>query len=50
MLFNLRDDPGETIDLSAKFPGKVAALQDRAEALIAELKAGGALPVSGPGR
>lgn len=47
-LFNLRDDPGETVDLSEKFPDKVAALRDRAQALVAEIKAGEILPISGP--
>jgi arylsulfatase A-like enzyme len=48
ILFNLRDDPGETIDLSERFPDKVEALGARAKALMAEIKAAGILPISTP--
>jgi len=46
ILFNLRDDPGETTDLNEAFPDKLKALRVRAEALIAELKADPILPIS----
>jgi arylsulfatase len=48
-LVNLRDDPGETVDLGAKFPARVEAMQARANALIAAIRAGGILPLSKPG-
>lgn len=47
-LFNVRNDPGETIDLSGKHPERVTALQARAEALSAEIKNDHILPVSTP--
>jgi len=46
MLFQVSDDAGETIDLSLKFPGKVAALRERAEVLMREMKRDGILPLS----
>lgn len=49
ILFNLRDDPGETTDQSGASPEKLKALQLRAEALIAELKADPILPLSTAG-
>ena len=49
MLFNLREDPGETVDRSAEFPERVAALEARAQALFAELQVGRLSLVSPPG-
>ena len=48
MLFNLKDDPGETVDLSAKHPDKVKAMKARADELFAEMKSGTILPISKP--
>jgi arylsulfatase len=48
MLVNLRDDPGESIDLSGRFPAKVKELRARADTLMAEIKAGGVLPLVTP--
>ena len=48
MLFNLKDDPGETVDLSEKYPEKVKAMSARAAELYAEMKSGTILPVSKP--
>jgi arylsulfatase A len=48
MLFNLREDAGETVDLSLTNPEKVSGLQARAEAWVAETKADGNLPLSTP--
>ncbi|MEZ5302008.1 MAG: hypothetical protein R3F11_15390 [Verrucomicrobiales bacterium] len=39
MLFNLRDDPGETADLSKSHPDKVADLEKRAAQLWREISA-----------
>ena len=50
MLFNLKDDPGETVDLSEKHPDKVKAMQARADEIFAEIKSGTILPVSKPGK
>jgi len=47
-LFNLRDDPDETVDLSEKFPDKVKAMKERAAALTAEIKASETLPITKP--
>lgn len=48
MLFNLRDDPGETIDLSEKFPEKVTTLKKRAAELHREIISEGTLPIFKP--
>jgi arylsulfatase len=48
ILFNLRNDPGETVDLSAEFPDKVKALRSRADELTAGIKNSKALPLSTP--
>lgn len=47
-LVNLREDPGETIDLSGKFPDKVEAFRTRAAELMAELRASETLPLATP--
>ncbi|MBT8044141.1 MAG: sulfatase-like hydrolase/transferase [Verrucomicrobiae bacterium] len=49
-LFNVAKDPGETVDLSEKFPEKVTALQKRATTLMQQIKDDGILPLSGPKR
>jgi len=48
MLFNLKDDPGETVDLSEKHPDTVKAMKARADELVAEMTSGTILPVSKP--
>lgn len=48
ILFNLRDDPGETIDQGEAFPDKITALRARAETVMAELKTNPVLPLSMP--
>jgi arylsulfatase len=48
ILFNVRDDGGETNDLSADHPDRVKALEARARALAAGIKADGILPLSKP--
>ncbi len=48
ILFNLRDDPGETVDLNAKHPGKVEELRRRAEVMAAAIKADPILPIAVP--
>ncbi len=48
ILFNLRDDPGETTDLGGSSPDTLEALRVRADTLIKELKDGRVLPVSTP--
>lgn len=50
MLFNVAHDPGETVDLSEKFPDKVKALQDRAQLLMKQMKEDEILPLSTPGK
>ena len=47
-LFNLKDDPGETVDLSEKHPDKVKAMKARADELFADIKNGTILPISKP--
>jgi arylsulfatase A len=47
-LYNLRDDIGETKDLSQQFPEKVQALKQRAEVLIQELDASKKLKIVTP--
>jgi arylsulfatase A-like enzyme len=47
-LLNLRDDPGETIDLSVESPEKTHALVERGKQLTCEIKAGTILPISKP--
>jgi arylsulfatase A-like enzyme len=42
------DDPGETVDLSAKFPAQVETLTARAAEIMAGIKAAPVLPVSKP--
>lgn len=48
MLYHLRDDPGETVDLSERHPDKVKTLQARADVLISSIKSGEILPISKP--
>ncbi len=48
ILFNVADDPGETVDLSEEFPDKVKALQQRSQLLMKQIKADGILPLSKP--
>ncbi|MCP4374918.1 MAG: sulfatase-like hydrolase/transferase [bacterium] len=48
MLVNLKDDLGETVDLSEKYPGKVKAMQARADKLFAEMQSGTILPIAKP--
>ncbi len=48
ILFNLREDPGETIDQSELFPDNLKALHARAKTLIAELQADPILPLATP--
>jgi arylsulfatase A len=50
MLFNLKDDVGETVDLSEKYPEKVKAMQARADKLFTEIKAGTILPIAKPAK
>jgi len=50
ILFNVANDPGETNDLSQKFPEKVKTLQERAKILMQAIKADGILPLSKPAR
>ncbi|MEM7457096.1 MAG: sulfatase-like hydrolase/transferase [Planctomycetota bacterium] len=47
VLFNLADDPGETIDLSEEHADVVVGLQSRAEELINELNESEKLPIFG---
>jgi arylsulfatase len=47
-LFNLRDDPGETIDISATNPDQTKAMEARAARLATELKAAPSLPLHTP--
>jgi arylsulfatase len=47
-LFNLRNDPGETEDLSEKFPERVREMEARAEAIFGKIMAEGILPISTP--
>jgi arylsulfatase A-like enzyme len=48
LLFNLNDDPGETIDLSEKFPAKVKELKAKAAKLIQDLDEGAKLELAKP--
>ena len=48
LLFNITDDPGETIDLSAKYPEKVKQLKALADKRIKEIKTGKILPIQKP--
>ncbi|MFT5905599.1 MAG: arylsulfatase A [Cryomorphaceae bacterium] len=48
ILFNVANDPGETVDLSKKFPEKVKALQERSQVLMKQMKEDGILPLSKP--
>ncbi|MDA0766951.1 MAG: sulfatase-like hydrolase/transferase [Verrucomicrobia bacterium] len=48
-LFNVRDDVGETLDLSGEYPEKIAEMQARAKAVMAGIKADGILAISSPG-
>ena len=48
ILFNLHDDPGETTDLGEASPEKIKTLQDRADVLVAKIKADPILPISTP--
>ena len=50
MLFNLKDDPGETVDLSAKHPERVKAMRARADELFAETRSGTILPIAKPAK
>ncbi len=45
LLFNLKDDPGETNDLSEKYPDKVKEMTALADKRITEIKGGNILPV-----
>lgn len=46
LLFNLKDDPGETVDLSGRFPEKVKELEAKAQEMIRELAASGRLDLA----
>lgn len=48
LLFNLRDDPGETTDLAEKFPEKVTELKERAELLKREIDTSAKLEIEKP--
>ena len=48
LLFNVTDDPGETIDLSSQYPQKVKALKALADKRINEIKTGKILPIHKP--
>jgi arylsulfatase len=48
ILFNVTDDPGETVDLSAKFPDKVKALHERSQLLMKQMQQDSILPLSVP--
>jgi len=48
MLFHLKNDPGETIDVSGEFPNEVKTLSDRAELVVAGIKAAGILSIATP--
>jgi arylsulfatase A-like enzyme len=48
MLFHLDNDPGETLDMSARFPDEMKTLRTRAEGAMAKIKADGILPISTP--
>ena len=48
ILFNVVNDPGETVDLSKEFPDKVKALQERFEMLMKQIKEEAILPLSKP--
>ena len=45
LLYNLKDDPGETIDLSDKYPDKVKEMKALADKRMAEIKSGNILPI-----
>jgi len=49
LLFNLTDDPGETVDLSEKYSEKVKELKALADKRIAEIKGGNILAIHKPG-
>ena len=46
ILFHVSKDPGETVDLSGTFPGKVKALTERADQLVKQMKQDGIVPLS----
>ena len=48
LLFNLKDDPGETLDLSERHPDKVREMTALANKRIADIKAGNILPIHKP--
>ena len=48
LLFNLKDDPGETFDLSEKHPDKVREMTALANKRIADIKSGNILPIHKP--
>lgn len=50
ILFHVSKDPGETVDLSGTFPGKVKALQQRTNELMKQMRSHGILPLSVPGK
>ncbi|MEJ6582249.1 MAG: sulfatase-like hydrolase/transferase [Akkermansiaceae bacterium] len=50
ILFHVSDDPGETIDLSEKYPEKVTALRERAAGLMKGIEREGVLPLSKPAK
>jgi len=49
-LFNLRKDPGETVDLSAEQPERVAAMQKRLDEIAADIANGDIIPISLPAK
>jgi len=50
MLFNLKEDPGETVDLSGEHPQRVKYMKARADALYAEILSGKILPIATPAK
>jgi hypothetical protein len=48
ILFNVTNDPGETVDLSVRFPDKVKALRERSQHLMKQIIEDGILPLSKP--
>ena len=48
ILFNVTNDPGETVDLSIRFPDKVKALRERSQHLMKQIIEDGILPLSKP--
>lgn len=48
LLFNVTEDPGETIDLSGKYPEKVEQLKTLAGKRIEEIRTGNIIPIHTP--